>query len=81
MKKETVEERVIELLKSFNSFNVEIDRSKKLVEDIGLDSLTMLQLITLLEQKFNISILDNEINRKNFADVESLLNFILSKAT
>jgi len=72
---------IINLLNDFNSFGVTMKESTSLVDDIGLDSLSMIQFITLLEHQLGISVLDSEVNRENFANVGSLARFVARKIT
>jgi acyl carrier protein len=44
-----------------------------------IDSLTLLQLITFLEEKFGVTISDNEMARENIESIRAIANFIEKK--
>ncbi len=56
-----------------DSFNEE----DKFIDDLGLDSLGLMDLITGLEEEFNITVPDSDIPK--IKDVKSALDYILSK--
>lgn len=74
-----VEERLHRLLNDFNSFGVKINGQTRLIEDIGFDSLTIIEFLLLLECEFNIVIDDSEVTKSNFAKVKDVLRFIKRK--
>ena len=45
-------------------------------EGLGLDSIDALELVVLVEEKFNIAIPDEEAGRQAFASVNTLVEFI-----
>jgi acyl carrier protein len=48
-------------------------------EGLGLDSIDALELVVLVEERFHVSIPDEEIGRRAFASVNALVDFILSE--
>lgn len=59
--------------------NVQIDPDKSLISSGLLDSLTLLQLIAYLEEKFNISVDDSEMNSGNFQTIRIMTAFVEKK--
>ena len=56
----------------------EISSDDNLIEDIGADSLDIVELVMELEREFGIQILDDEID-SNFTTVGHLIDFIQEK--
>lgn len=56
----------------------EISSDDNLIEDIGADSLDIIELVMELEREFGIQILDDEID-DNFTTVGHLIDFIQEK--
>ena len=56
----------------------EVSSDDNLVEDIGADSLDIIELVMELEREFGIQILDDEIDA-NFTTVGHLIDFIQEK--
>ncbi len=50
-------------------------------DGLGLDSIDALELVVLVEEKFHVSIPDEEVGRQAFASVSALVQFILSERT
>jgi acyl carrier protein len=48
-------------------------------DGLGLDSIDALELVVLVEERFHVSIPDEEVGRRAFASVGSLVEFILSE--
>ena len=48
-------------------------------DGLGLDSIDALELVVLVEEKFHVSIPDEEVGRLAFASVSALVQFILSE--
>ena len=48
-------------------------------DGLGLDSIDALELVVLVEEKFHVSIPDEEVGRQAFASVSALVQFILSE--
>jgi len=76
MAKEEVMEKFKKVLvekTGIDSFNEE----DKFIDDLGLDSLGVMDLITGLEEEFNITVPDSDIPK--IKDVKSALDYISSK--
>ena len=50
-------------------------------DGLGLDSIDALELVVLVEERFHVSIPDEEVGRQAFASVSALVQFILSERT
>jgi acyl carrier protein len=48
-------------------------------ETLGLDSIDALELVVLVEDRFHISIPDEEVGRRAFGSVNALVDFILAE--
>ena len=72
-----VNKQVIEILQDKLGVD-EISSDDNLIEDIGADSLDIVELVMELEREFGIQILDDEID-DNFTTVGHLIDFIQEK--
>jgi acyl carrier protein len=58
----------------------EIDESASLFEDgLGLDSIAVVEFISLIEEKFNFMFSDSELSPEFFSNLNVLANLIGSK--
>ena len=48
-------------------------------DGLGLDAIAARELVVLVEEKFHVSIPDEEVGRQAFASVSALVQFILSE--
>ncbi len=48
-------------------------------ETLGLDSIDALELVVLVEDRFRVSIPDEEVGRRAFASIQALVDFILAQ--
>jgi len=48
-------------------------------EGLGLDSIDALELVVLVEDKFHVSIPDEEVGQRAFASVSALVDFIAAE--
>jgi acyl carrier protein len=48
-------------------------------EGLGLDSIDALELVVLVEERFQVAIPDEEVGRRAFASVNALVEFIMSE--
>ena len=55
------------------------DESPIFGDGLGLDSIDARELVVLVEEKFHVSIPDEEVGRQAFASVSALVQFILSE--
>jgi acyl carrier protein len=76
---QTLKEIIANELESNIDIN-DIDVTASLYEDgIGLDSISIVNFIVLIERKFNISFDDIDVNAKTFSSIEKLGDFIDEK--
>jgi acyl carrier protein len=59
--------------------NVSIDPETDLIEHGVIDSLTILKLVTFLEESCGIAVHDEDIVPENFKNVNSLVRFVEQK--
>ena len=52
------------------------DAAPIFVEGLGLDSVDALELVVLVEEKFNIQIPDEDVGRKAFASIDALADYV-----
>ena len=55
------------------------DAAPIFVEGLGLDSVDALELVVLVEEKFNIQIPDEEVGKKVFASIDALTDYVASE--
>ena len=55
------------------------DEKTNLIADLGLDSVSILQLILEIERKFGISIKDHELDSRTFSMMGNLMSIIERK--
>jgi acyl carrier protein len=48
-------------------------------DGLGLDSIDALELVVLVEDRFRLSIPDEEVGREAFASVNALVDFIIAE--
>ena len=71
---------LIEGLKLENKRPDDIDDHEPIfVEGLGLDSIDALELVVLVEERFQISIPDEEVGKRAFASVNALADFITTE--
>jgi acyl carrier protein len=59
--------------------DVHIDSSTELLQHGGLDSLGVLELVTYLEQTYNVEILDEEVVPENFGRLGDVADLVRCK--
>jgi acyl carrier protein len=52
------------------------DAAPIFVEGLGLDSVDALELVVLVEEKFNVQIPDEEVGKSAFASIEALTDYV-----
>ena len=72
-----VNEQVVEIIKDKLAVE-EVGSDDNLIEDLGADSLDIIELVMALESEFHIIIFDDEVD-KNFTTVGHLIDFIQEK--
>jgi acyl carrier protein len=48
------------------------------VEGLGLDSIDALELVVLVEERFGVSIPDEDVGKLAFASIDALADFVLA---
>jgi len=82
MAESTVEDRLKKMIveRLFLKIDPErIDDAKSLVDEYGVDSVSLFELVVGLEEEFGIRIGDDEFDIRNFATVAALARFVRSK--
>jgi acyl carrier protein len=67
-----MEEIIISIVTGISGI-VKIAPEDNLIEDVGFDSINMLELIGKIEEQFNISIKDEDFDIENFATIKSIV--------
>lgn len=80
MERKEIESRVIRVITETLSVKGELDKSKRLIDDLGADSLDLTALSMELESQFNIELTD-EASREivTVSDAVTLVQKILEK--
>jgi len=52
------------------------DAAPIFVEGLGLDSVDALELVVLVEEKFNIQIPDEDVGKRAFASIDALTDYV-----
>lgn len=68
-------EIVIELLKKVKPYE-EINNKTELIDTGILDSLSVIAIVTQLENRFEIEVPDDAITAKNFSNVENIIKML-----
>jgi acyl carrier protein len=55
------------------------DAAPIFVEGLGLDSVDALELVVLVEEKFNIQIPDEDVGKRAFASIDALAEYVSSQ--
>lgn len=73
-------EKIKETLKGSNIFNedCEFDSSKSLIEDYGISSMQLINVIMLIEREFEIEFEDEYLLPENFITIESIADIVAS---
>lgn len=79
MDKKEIEDKIIDIISVFLIDDIEISNGSLLKEDLGLDSMTIVNLVLDINNDFNISIKSNEIIKDNFYSISNLVDFISRK--
>jgi acyl carrier protein len=59
--------------------DVQIMRDENLLERVSIDSVGVVQLVSFLEQEFNVTIRAGDVTIKNFQSVDAMLALIERK--
>ncbi len=82
MSEESMEERLKRMIVDRLFLQIapsEIEDDKKLVQDYGVDSVSLFELVVGLEEEFGIRVEDKEFNLRHFESVAALGQFVRSK--
>lgn len=77
-----IQEKIIDILSKITEEKVkkeEINKQTNIIDDIGLDSLQMINFILMLEDDFNIEIDFEEIDYDMLLSVQGIVDFITKK--
>jgi acyl carrier protein len=55
------------------------DEEPIFVEGLGLDSIDALELVVMVEEKFQVVIPDEEVGKLAFASIDALADYVLSQ--
>jgi len=73
-----MERKVIEIIQEIiPDKSKQIGRNSQLIEELGFDSVNILELITTIEEKFGISLQDEDLELENFKSVETILALLV----
>lgn len=72
--KQTVAEKVIEVIRDELGSTREIQRTEELVNDLGADSLDMVELVMAIEEEFAIEIPDEDTDA--WKTVDSVIGYV-----
>ncbi len=82
MAQQSIEDRLKKMIVERLFLNIspeEIEQDKSLINDYGVDSLNLLELVVGLEEEFGIVMEDDEFKVSNFETVTALSNFVRSR--
>ncbi|GAB4167745.1 MAG: acyl carrier protein [Calditrichia bacterium] len=75
-----VKSEIKEFMKNnFMNYSLEVSDETSLLENGIIDSTSILELISFVEEKFNLEVSDEEIIPENFDSVENLTLFVKKK--
>ena len=57
----------------------DLDEGKSLVEEYGIDSVSLLELVVGIEEEFGVAVGDEDFDVRHFETVSALAEFIRSK--
>ncbi len=85
MNKSEVVDQIKELIASELDANlevVEIGEDASLFEDgLGLDSVAIVEFITILEDQFNVQFSDMDLTSEMFRNISTISDFVIQKAS
>lgn len=77
MTRETISVMIAQLLSDSSKKKVEVDYDTDLIEEHILDSITFVQLVSLLEEKFGIKFTLFELMIENFRNINLITDMVL----
>ena len=85
MNKSEVVDQIKELIASELDANLtmaEIGESASLFEDgLGLDSVAIVEFITILEDRFDVQFSDSDLTSEMFRNISTIAEFVIQKAS
>ena len=72
-----IEKKIMDIIKEINE-EIEIDESTLLLEEEVLDSVSMLNLVTELENEYKIQIPLDAVTEDNFKNIDSIVKYVFS---
>ena len=72
-----IEKKIMDIIKEINE-EIEIDESTLLLEEEVLDSVSMLYLVTELENEYKIQIPLDAVTEDNFKNIDSIVKYVFS---
>ena len=72
-----IEKKIMDIIKEINE-EIEIDESTLLLEEEVLDSVSMLYLVTELENEYKIQIPLVAVTEDNFKNIDSIVKYVFS---
>lgn len=58
-----------------------IDETKRLIDDYGVDSVSLLEMVVGIEEAFGIEVGDEDFSLETFRSVASIADFVRAKQT
>lgn len=69
---------VTELVRSFAPPHIEINPQSRLVEDLSIDSIGLIELVMRLEETYGIEVPDHDMKLATFETVEKISQYVNS---
>lgn len=76
---EIVKEYIISEIMYERGMSASLDNDEPLLEQGILDSVGLLHLLTFIEERFDIQVLDEEVVPENFENLNSIASFVKDK--
>ncbi|MDQ0417966.1 acyl carrier protein [Croceifilum oryzae] len=71
-----IQQEIVDIVKNITGLE-EVSPNQKLIDGIGIDSFSYIQLIIELEEKFHMKFNDQDLNIERFPDIESLSKYFI----
>ena len=82
MTEKSTQERIINIICTEIVVGVsveEVNNESSLINDLHLDSLQIMELITKMEAEFELELDDEDLDFQHFSTIDSLAAFVISK--
>ncbi|WP_442602784.1 phosphopantetheine-binding protein [Paenibacillus sp. KN14-4R] len=76
MKRDNIIEKIKEILINNLEIEVQEDFGMCIGQTIDIDSIMVLQLVVYIEEEFNVTVPEEEINIDKFRELDALIEFI-----